>query len=661
MAGTGSVRGDGEDARRRQLIEATIESLADVGFAACTLMDIARRAGVSPGLVAHYFGDKDGLLEATLRHMAGRISRLVSHRLAEAPSPRARVQAVIDANLAPEEFDRRTASVWLAFWGQVIHSTRFRRVQNVYQSRMLSNLRHALRLMVPEPDVAPLAVTIAAIIDGLWLRETLVAEGEQQGAGARAIATALVDAELAAIGTRARPEPDMAFGGADRVVGQHIGGRVVAGGGRARRPAINPASGAALAEVELAGPADVEAAVEAASRGQALWAATGGAERAGVLRRIAERLRQQAQAMARLETAETGRPIRYTLADMVEAADGFERFAALAVLPRAGVTLDLGPGRWGTRRPVPVGVMASLGAAARPVHAAVFQLAPALAAGNALILKSSERTPLSAARLAALSSEAGLPPGLFNVLHGPDECGRVLVAHPDVATVSPAAVRPGDATLLIFADADLDAAVAATCDLAFRGGASVFAGGCHVLVQHAVRTDFLDRLVAAAGAIVTGDPLDPQTECGILAVSHDREETRAAVAQACAAGARLLAHGLPVGADLGRSFAPMILDLPVGTATLPEGRHAGVVTVAGFDDGVDAIRRVDRSVADGSLFVFTRDAGRGRQVADRLGAASCWVNFRGPPHPGFGCAPDAELMASCTRTTSLYVDDAPGG
>jgi betaine-aldehyde dehydrogenase len=111
------------------LIQATIESLADVGFAACTLGDIAKRAGVSQGLFAHYFGDKDGLLEATLRSMAARLGRSAAGRLRAAAGPRARIQAVIDANLAPEEFDRKTSSVWLAFWGQVIHSARFKRVQ----------------------------------------------------------------------------------------------------------------------------------------------------------------------------------------------------------------------------------------------------------------------------------------------------------------------------------------------------------------------------------------------------------------------------------------------------------------------------------------------------------------------------------------------------
>src|SRR3954451_8837762 len=100
MADAALSRGATDDVRRRQLIQATIESLADVGFVACTLADIAKRAGVSPGLFAHYFGDKDGLLEATLRFMAARLGRAATARLRAARQPRARIQAVIDANLA---------------------------------------------------------------------------------------------------------------------------------------------------------------------------------------------------------------------------------------------------------------------------------------------------------------------------------------------------------------------------------------------------------------------------------------------------------------------------------------------------------------------------------------------------------------------------------
>ncbi|WP_029076475.1 transcriptional regulator BetI [Kaistia adipata] len=632
MAGTGSVRGDGEDARRLQLIEATIESLADVGFAACTLMDIGRRAGVSPGLVAHYFGDKEGLLEATLRHMAGRISRLVSQRLVEAHSPRARVQAVIDANLAPEEFDRRTASVWLAFWGQVIHSARFRRVQNVYQKRMLSNLRHALRQMVPARDAEHLAVTIASIIDGLWLRATLVAEGEQEGSGARAIATALVDAELAVIRARApedgRARPD----GGDKVSGQHIAGRAVLGGGRVRIRANNPATGEVLAEIELATPDDLEAAIAAARRGQAAWAALDGAERGRVLRRVADQLRAQDQAIAHLEAAETGRPIRYTLADVAIAADCFARCAALAEVPRADDALELGLGRLGTIRREPAGIVAMLGAGSRPLYAAALRAAPALAAGNALILQSSGDAPLVLARLAAILEGAGLPAGAVNHLHGAEELGRALAEHPGIDQMAAGCNGEGGATLVVFDGADPDIAVAMTLEVAFRAGAARFGGPCRVLVQQGAKAAFVERLLAATGRLVTGDPLDARTEHGAMGAAQHPEVALAAVDAALAGGARLLAGGSRVAAlPSGAFLAPTILEQDAGGTAWFEADCPGVVLLAGFADEAEALRRVDLAAGAGTVFLFTPDLGRAERLSRHLRAAACWINFRDLP------------------------------
>src|SRR5579871_1998380 len=136
--GSAAAPADAAGARRAQLIEMTIDSLAEVGYVESTLTRIGKRAGVSAGLVAHYFEDKDGLLEATFRTLVARISVQTRARLRHAHTPRGRVQAIIDANLAAEEFDRRTGTAWLAFWGQVPHAPRLRRVQRVYQRRMLS-------------------------------------------------------------------------------------------------------------------------------------------------------------------------------------------------------------------------------------------------------------------------------------------------------------------------------------------------------------------------------------------------------------------------------------------------------------------------------------------------------------------------------------------
>ncbi|MGP0055382.1 MAG: transcriptional regulator BetI, partial [Steroidobacteraceae bacterium] len=124
-----------EEGRRCRLIEVTIDSLAELGYVGTTLAQVAGRAGVSPGLVSHYFGDKDGLLEAAFRALTRRVGDHVRARLRQTSTPRARIQAVIDANLAPEEFDRRTGSAWLAFWGQVLQTQSLRRVQSVYQRR----------------------------------------------------------------------------------------------------------------------------------------------------------------------------------------------------------------------------------------------------------------------------------------------------------------------------------------------------------------------------------------------------------------------------------------------------------------------------------------------------------------------------------------------
>ena len=140
--------------RRSQLIEVTIDSLAELGYVGTTLAQIAGRAGVSPGLVAHYFGDKDGLLEAAFRSLARRVGDQVRARLRQISTPRGRIQAIIDANLAPEEFDQRTGSAWLAFWGQVLQVKSLKRVQSVYQRRTLSNLQAVRCSKLVPPDEA---------------------------------------------------------------------------------------------------------------------------------------------------------------------------------------------------------------------------------------------------------------------------------------------------------------------------------------------------------------------------------------------------------------------------------------------------------------------------------------------------------------------------
>src|ERR1700677_3202014 len=263
-----------EESRCSQFIEVTIDSLAEVGFMGTTLARIAGRAGVSAGLVAHYFGDKDGLLDAPFRSLARRVGDQVRARLRNIAPPRARIQAIIDANLAPEEFDRRTGTAWLAFWGQVLQVPSLRRVQSVYQRRTLTNLKSSLKKLVPAEEAQSLAAMIAAMIDGVWLRAALSGWREADSASARALLTEFVDRRLQ--GLRAGSE-QRAESGPDHAAGAgHARSSNLAAG--ERFASINPANGEVAGYVNVAGIDEVNAAVRAAQRGQVQWAAQTGAE-----------------------------------------------------------------------------------------------------------------------------------------------------------------------------------------------------------------------------------------------------------------------------------------------------------------------------------------------------------------------------------------------
>jgi betaine-aldehyde dehydrogenase len=513
------MRAEREDDRRTQLIEATMGTMSEVGFAATTLALIGQRAGISSGLVAHYFGDKDGLLEATLRSLAARLGGATRVRLQSAATPRARVQAIIDAYLAPDEFDRTTSTVWLAFWGEALHSPRLKRVQRVYQRRMLSNLRFALKRLVPADEARRLAVAVAAMIDGLWLRATLSSADEVDSATARAIVTGFVDRELSR--HRASETADSA------TRRNFIGGVSVRSGSGEVFETINPATGAVLAKVEIAGPAEVEQAVAAARAGQRRWAALTGAERGRILNRVAALLRDRNDELSRLETLDTGKPIQETASvDVISGAECFEYFAGLAG-GIAGEHIDFGGAAFGYTRREPLGIVAGIGAWNYPLQIACWKSAPALACGNAMIFKPAELTPLTALKLAEIMSEAGVPDGVFNVVQGFAETGRLLTRHPEIRKVSLTGEvgtgkkvmadaadtlkyvtleLGGKSPLIIFEDADLDEAVSGALLANFYSAGEVCSNGTRVFVHESVRQAFLDRLaqrVSSAAAIAS--------------------------------------------------------------------------------------------------------------------------------------------------------------
>jgi betaine-aldehyde dehydrogenase len=663
-----------EETRRGQLVEVTIDSLAEVGYVGTTLAQIASRAGVSPGLVAHYFGDKDGLLDAAFRSLARRVSDHARSRMRQTSTPRGRIQAVIDANLAPEEFDQRTGTAWLAFWGQVLQVKSLRRVQSVYQRRTLTTLRSALNKLVPPDQAQSLAAMIASMIDGVWLRAALSGWREADSASARALLTEFVDRRLhglrAGTGTAHARSSSLAAG--------------------ERFASINPANGEVLGYVNVAGTEEVNAAVRAAQRGQAQWAALTGAERARVLRRAAHLLRSRNQALAELETRDTGKPIQETLVvDVVSGADCLEYFASLAQ-SLAGEHVDLGPQAFGYTRREPVGVVAGIGAWNYPLQIACWKAAPALACGNAMIFKPAELTPLTAVKLEEIFAEAGLPAGVFQVVQGFAETGRLLTQHPDIRKVSlTGEVGTGKAVmsdsaqtlknvtlelggkspLIVFDDAKLDNAVSGALLGNFYSSGQVCSNATRVFVHSKIKAEFLERLVKRVGAMRIGDPMDPATQVGALVSEQHMQKVLSYIARGRAEGARLLIGGNRVASgNLAKGYfvAPTVFDGCLDDmAIVREEIFGPVMSVLEFDDESEVIERANATEFGLAAGVFTNDLTRAHRVIAKLEAGTCWINhynitpielpFGGVKMSGLGRENGRAAIEHYTRLKSVYV------
>ena len=183
-----------EPIRRRQLIDATISSIGRYGYGEATVQRISRTAGVSSGIIHHYFVGKDELLEAPMRALLAELRSEVVTRLSRAVTPRARLEAIVDGNFAPSQFDPAVIAAWLAFWSQARHQPGLARLQRINQRRLYSNLHHAFAQVVTPEAAVQASKGLAALIDGLWLSAAL--SGTRDTGEARAIAHRFLDHEL---------------------------------------------------------------------------------------------------------------------------------------------------------------------------------------------------------------------------------------------------------------------------------------------------------------------------------------------------------------------------------------------------------------------------------------------------------------------------------
>jgi len=513
---------------------------------------------------------------------------------------------------------------------------------------------------------------IAAMIDGVWLRAALSGWREADSESARALLTEFVDGHLRLDLRQDEPRGAPAAPTPERIT------------------SINPATGEVLGYVPVATAAAIDAAVRNAQGAQPAWAALPGAERARILRRAAALLRLRNDELARLETLDTGKPIQETqVVDVASGADCIEYFAGLAQ-SLSGEHLDLGPQAFGYTRREPLGVVAGIGAWNYPLQIACWKAAPALACGNAMIFKPAELTPYTAQRLQEIFLEAGLPPGVFQVVQGFAATGRLLTRHPDIRKVSlTGEVGTGKAVmsdsartlkhvtlelggkspLIVFDDAKLDNAVGGALLANFYSAGQVCSNGTRVFVHSAVKAAFLQRLLTRVAAMRIGDPLDPATQVGAVISAAQLHKILGYIARGREQGARVLIGGARVtGGRLGDGYfvAPTVFDGCRDEMTIVREEIFGpVMTVLEFSSEEEVIERANATEFGLAAGVFTNDLTRAHRVIARLQAGTCWINhynvtpvelpFGGVKMSGLGRENGRAALEHYTQLKSVYV------
>ncbi|POR48867.1 betaine aldehyde dehydrogenase [Paraburkholderia eburnea] len=417
----------------------------------------------------------------------------------------------------------------------------------------------------------------------------------------------------------------------------------------------NPATGVPLATVQQASAADIDRAVQSARDGQRVWAAMTAMQRSRILRRAVELLRERNDELAELEMLDTGKPIAETRSvDIVTGADVIEYYAGLAPALE-GQQIPLRESSFVYTRREPLGVTAGIGAWNYPLQIACWKSAPALAAGNAMIFKPSEVTPLSASRLAQIYIEAGVPPGVFNVVQGDARVGALLSTHPGIEKISfTGGVETGKkvmaaaggsslkevtmelggkSPLIVFDDADLDRAADIAVTANFFSAGQVCTNGTRVFVHRAVRDAFEARVIERVARVRVGQPDDPATNFGPLASAAQLGKVLGYIESGKREGARLLAGGarLVDGAFArGQFVQPTVFtDCRDDMQIVREEIFGPVMSILVFDEEAEVIARANDTLYGLAAGVVTESISRAHRVIHRLEAGICWINTWG--------------------------------
>jgi len=411
---------------------------------------------------------------------------------------------------------------------------------------------------------------------------------------------------------------------------------------------IGPATGEVIAEVPDGDERDVDAAVRAARRAFPSWSRTPAAERSRLLMRLADLIEQNLEELAQLESRDSGKTI--TLArrlDIPRAVSNFRFFgsAILHFASEAHVT-DTNALNYTLRQPI--GVAGLISPWNLPLYLLSWKIAPAIAAGNTCVAKPSELTPITANRLAELSLEAGIPPGVINVVHGYGmKAGRALTTHPDVPVISftggtvtgagiaaNAAPRFKKLSLelggknpnVIFADADLDEAIATSIRSSFWNQGEICLCGSRIFVERSIYDQFVDRFVAATKKLRVGDPSDEKTDVGALISEAHLQKVIGYIELAKQEGGKVVTGGNRSGSR-GYFVEPTVITgLDCDCRVLQEEIFGPVVTITPFEGDEQAVAFANSTRYGLSATVWTRDLQRAHRVAAAIDSGTVWIN-----------------------------------